>query len=509
MWHAGRAGITAAIPYGFRPDAPSGHYQRHIHAVMPIFREREQLYDVPVASYNRDNLCKGIHQLVTIPLHEVVSEAFATDPSLRVRLDEMVSAKELPAAFYSNPVVEQGTRDGGLPVMPISIFVDAVPYSLSDSVIGWWAINEITGSRSLIVALRKSVCCICGCRGWCTFRAIWAWLWWSLSALAEGKCPSSRHDYEPFNTDVRRAELGGKAMSCRAALLYLKGDWAEYSSTVGMPSWQDGLRPCFVCNADRGNFYTTEGISAVTSPWRENGDDDYFQACARCERHVVIDARTHAVLCGLLHYDKRQHGNRGRCLVAPCPELGLEAGDRLTEEANLGDVSNFDDLNEFPRPVVFWRQAQDTLTRHRNPVFSKELGSTPGRSLTVDVLHCLNLGVMLTFCRHIILFLLGSGVWGVHGTMAEQIEAGLLVCRHSLAAFYRRRHAEFPHEVLTRIVRFGKKHVGKTEDKPLKTKGAETWGCSFSWSSSWAKTLAGLAPKGANCTEPGKHWSLW
>jgi len=77
-------------------------------------------------------------------------------------------------------------------------------------------------------------------------------------------------------------------LGCFGVLMFLKGDWAEYASTVGFPSWADGLRPCPMCNAHRQNFFTMYGLRAEHLPWRLNADDDYEHACARSERRVVL-----------------------------------------------------------------------------------------------------------------------------------------------------------------------------------------------------------------------------
>jgi hypothetical protein len=37
MFWAAKAGIPEATDLGFRPDAPSGHYQRHLNTVLPFF----------------------------------------------------------------------------------------------------------------------------------------------------------------------------------------------------------------------------------------------------------------------------------------------------------------------------------------------------------------------------------------------------------------------------------------------------------------------------------------
>ena len=223
-------------------------------------------------------------------------------------------------------------------------------------------------------------------------------------------------------------------------------------------------------------MYQTAGINPVRLPWRSNADGDYFLACQSCEHFVVLDAAMHKVVLRLLHYDKRAGGHKGRCLREAVLQLGLQAGDRLEPSRHLPDVALFDSCSSFPMPVVFWRTSAETLTRHRNPLFAEHLGITPERCLTVDALHCLYLGVMLVFCRHVIWLMITSYVWGRSGTMEETIETAVLVCRHELRGFYKQYREQHHEKPLTMVTNFTKKMIGDHSDQKLKTKAAQTWG---------------------------------
>ena len=103
--------------------------------------------------------------------------------------------------------------------------------------------------RNTIAVLKKSELCACGCRGWCTIYHFFKELHWELCALAEGIHPTNRHDRADWAEAAhKRRDLAGKPMGIKAALLFLKGDWAEFAATFGFPSWGDLLRPCFCCN---------------------------------------------------------------------------------------------------------------------------------------------------------------------------------------------------------------------------------------------------------------------
>ena len=126
-------------------------------------------------------------------------------------------------------------------------------------------------------------------------------------------------------------------------------------------------------------------------------------------------------------------------------------------------------------PLIFWRPSSETLCRFRNPLLARDLGITPYRSLTVDGLHCLYLGVMLAFCKYVVWLMSTEHVWGRAKTAEETFEVSVLAIRHELKAFYKRRHQEHPGENLTRV-KFGKKTLGDHSNRKLATKAAETWG---------------------------------
>eukprot|EP00969_Alexandrium_andersonii_P079020 3484878-Alexandrium_andersonii.AAC.1 len=63
--------------------------------------------------------------------------------------------------------------------------------------------------------------------------------------MAEGRYPESRHDDRAWlpSDDVRTA-ISGKPLPWRAAVVFLKGDWAEFSHSLGLPTWSSNSHPC-------------------------------------------------------------------------------------------------------------------------------------------------------------------------------------------------------------------------------------------------------------------------
>jgi hypothetical protein len=89
------------------------------------------------------------------------------------------------------------------------------------------------------------------------------------------------------------------------------------------------------------------------------------------------------------------------------------------QAGTVSDVGDFEAIDIFPSPLCCWRFSNECIARHRNPNFSRELGITPSKSLTVDVLHCISLGVLLVWCRHVVWMLIVSHVWTAAGTLEE------------------------------------------------------------------------------------------
>ena len=453
--------MTEAKPYGLHADADSGAYNRKLKRVLGDDRAADEIYAIEVPSYNKKAILREKHRFSMIPAHE----EFARHVEEQKFAAELLDFQErAPRAYREHPIVLEAAAAGcGLP-MPIALYLDGVPYSHVDSVIGFWMVDLLTARRFLIAVLRKKLVCKCGCKGWCTYQPIFRSIAWSLRSISKGYLPEVDDLGREFREGSTRWIMRGRPMTRRGACLYIKGDWSEYANTLGFPQWGDNLRPCFEC-AGIHDLYVPVGNTAKKFRWSENDDADYFKACDTCEIDVELTARAVTLIKNAgLRYMKT---GKGRCLLSDIAELRLLKGDRLEPSISIPDIGDFE--SSLGSIATFWRSSRETLTRHRNPLFDPEIGITPKRSLTVDTLHALNLGVYKIWAKVAIWYILLSDVYGRITSLTADLDTAIRVMVVSLSAF------QSQNKALTKISDLNRKSIGEKSKPTLKTKGAETW----------------------------------
>lgn len=357
-----------------------------------------------------------------------------------------------------------------------------------------------------MVALRKRIACACGCKGWCSHSVVFRFVHWCVQALVDAKYPTRRHDGKEFCSDVdaKRKDMAGEKLKLPAFIMYVRGDWSEYCGTFGFPNWASTMRPCLYCSASSESLSNFSGLSPLTFPHRENSDADFDTAARRCEIWVSVSAELHEVLKRELRFDKRKQGNRGLTLLNDIAGTPLRSGDRLEPNDGLADVVEFFNLATFPIRVCFWRRSEETLVHHSNPLWDEGLGVTPARSLTVDVLHTLHLGVFQQWCKHNVWLLLESSAWQkTSTTMEERHKQNVLCIRNELDNWYKDRHKEKPEEFLTRVHDLTVKMFGSRTDPAMKLSGTETWGFLLFLVNALEMHKAHLPPEEARLREAG------
>ena len=102
-----------------------------------------------------------------------------------------------------------------------------------------------TQKRHLLLSIRLNDLCKCGCRGWCTLHPLLLSVAWSMKVLVQGQRPTTRHDIALLDDQLcGLRESHGEYLGFTAVALWLNGDWAEASHTLGLPSVASKHAPC-------------------------------------------------------------------------------------------------------------------------------------------------------------------------------------------------------------------------------------------------------------------------
>ena len=167
------------------------------------------------------------------------------------------------------------------------------------------------------------------------------------------------------------------------------------------------------------------------------------------------------------------------------PSLGLVVGDRLEPTKEHWDLAMIDVRNELPSgglQLLFWRDSEETVTRHRDPLFGESTRLTPNHML-IDTLHCLYLGVFQSFLSHLIRALGKGNCFGgpsYYGDVAI-FEFTVKKCKEGLLEWYRKTEAEMVGARLIKIGDLTLKMLGTANRPEVALKGVETKWCLFNY----------------------------
>ena len=202
---ASLAGLNAFNRYGQKPGQQTGKYQRHLDRIFKFKKDDGTIYKLGLPTMQRGQAVRAVHTMQCVPVHEALESTMVDDmPS---RLAYAKAHKGLPTSYYDDPIV-QGAP--GTDVYPFALYIDGVPYTNTDSVVGVWCANTLSNQRSLVATVRKRILCRCGCKGWCTYYALFDWIAWGMEAASSGRYPNARHDGTCFDNQWDR-DRSGKA----------------------------------------------------------------------------------------------------------------------------------------------------------------------------------------------------------------------------------------------------------------------------------------------------------
>lgn len=429
--------------FAVKPNSQPGKFQRRIDEVtgVKLAKEQSRMYTVKVPGHSRSDMSRTAHDMVMKPPHEELSKEFDANPGAA----EGSSADAWSESYFAHPVVRANPEKR---IIPFALYLDGIGFTRTDGMIGIFVYSLYTLKRHLVAVLRKSHLCRCGCRGWCSLYPIFSVIRWSVAALASGMWPSAPHIGEWGPRDEHRREKSGQIFGFVGVLLQVKGDWSEFSHTLGLADWSSKLHPCLFCAATRADRFDAARFSRVDSRWRELDHRDFDEACARCERWVTITQEQHGRIKPLLQYNT---GGAGRSLLQDIPELGLLRHDRLEPHSGLEDVAAFDKLSAFPARVLFWRRAEETRARHRNPLWEPALGVSVCDSLMIDTLHTLYLGPAQVWVVHALWRIILVDAFRIGATGDRLHNLSLLRIRDAMLAYYKRVKQERPDADVTQV----------------------------------------------------------
>ena len=468
--------------FAVKPD--STNFNRMVKKCLSMNKDQKKLMQISVPTYSKASMGR-VERLISVKNpHEVLHNEVVGDPSLAAKLDAAIVAETLAPVYFEHPLVVEA-QSRGIQAHGYDMYLDGVPTTKRDGVIGIWVSLLVSVKRHLCVAIQKSRLCRCGCRGWCTLWPILNLLGWSVEALADSLFPNGRPDKLPWlDSDSERMIWAATQLALLGVCIYVKGDWAEFAYTMALASWATAGYPCFECFALRSEWMRDLELDAMSYPFQLVTQDDYDAACGACEHYVtVVSQEMHHALSRILMYDNRDdtRGAHGRALTVDFPALGLLRGDRLEPFELLQDVGlGFDMLDEFPVQVLFWRPSSETRAKHRNPFFRRR-AHVGLATLLEEWLHCFHLGILKDFNTQLVWELLLSDAFRVpyRGDRApsahEYLEDGCELLRAGLLTWYKKQE---PGDY-TEYQEFSYKMIGTANKRCLKAKGAELKGLLF------------------------------
>ena len=107
---AEQCGATGPVTdLSFRIDAPSGHSQRHLTAVLNLNVPLERAYTMQGPRREKDTIERTTIEIPVMPFHESLAEELHTNPGLSFQLQESLENHERTAQYHQHPNVRGAT----------------------------------------------------------------------------------------------------------------------------------------------------------------------------------------------------------------------------------------------------------------------------------------------------------------------------------------------------------------------------------------------------------------
>eukprot|EP00969_Alexandrium_andersonii_P078785 3474460-Alexandrium_andersonii.AAC.1 len=114
-----------------RPDAPSGHFKRHLERAIGLDKHDERLYSLKIPGHRKHDQTRDSHDEPVLVPHEVLSEEVLAQPDIKDKLEEAVQQSEWAEVYTNHPIVK-ASHD---PVLPLALYVDGVPVTKNDGLV--------------------------------------------------------------------------------------------------------------------------------------------------------------------------------------------------------------------------------------------------------------------------------------------------------------------------------------------------------------------------------------
>ncbi len=112
---AHKAGLSGEVAQlAFRPDAPTGHYQRHLDAYFNFTQHDELLSKIDMPMYDRKNCVRTTLENYCLPPHITIPEELSN-------IDSELDVESLPNAYHDNPYVMAEPNEI---FWPLALYVD-------------------------------------------------------------------------------------------------------------------------------------------------------------------------------------------------------------------------------------------------------------------------------------------------------------------------------------------------------------------------------------------------
>ena len=470
--------ITAAGGEGVESLAlHEGDASRKVKASLGLYDLNDALFRWKIPVWNSDSNYRELKEIaIRLPLDVLLFRYKENPNEFDVRAQDPDDI--FVPAYTEHPIVRQFGRK----VVPIGLYSDKAKFSDKDS---FWRVSigiTYIRKKTTCVLLKSSMLCQCGCNGKCTTDAIHVCINHSCNHLQDAINPTRRHDNTPFDVvrdDVRLARAG-EPLPFMCAVIEYRGDIPERAAAAGCKN-ASGKQPCMCCTAR--NIQLHEGYASctmVSMPWPVRTHESLLADLANqlIEVHLA-DRDDLQALLHLLDFKKAYPWGRAVNNTAAGRRFGLKHGDRLTIGGPIFSIHDLDKAS-VPCSVFFFRQKVDSALVNVSLFWDVPGIHTFGiKHFTLNCftncrLHTVDMGVGQRWAGESLHYMLYKDVFQTRlATKEDRQNAGALILRARLKAYYRRLRLLDPFHRITEISKFTYSMLG--DGAPyLHAKGAES-----------------------------------